>query len=134
MAELARRTVDLGIRLGTWIVALLTAANTLWFFGNCISAEFRMLRLDPHGYPGAWPSLRGGVFAALGPVATAGYLALAVLILLANARAIRRVVKREGAVPAHELAVFGRAYGMVLLALLAVVLARVVLGWVPVAG
>lgn len=64
MAELARRFVDLGIRLGTWIVALLTAANTLWFFGNCISAEFRMLRFDPHGYPvrgrrcGAAPSRR----------------------------------------------------------------------------
>lgn len=67
-------------------------------------------------------------------MATAGYLALAVLILVANARAIRRVVKREGAVPERELAVFGRAYGMVLLGLLAVVLARVVLGWVPVAG
>lgn len=129
-----RRLVDLGIRLGTWIVALLTAANTVWFLGNCVSSEFRMLRLDPHGYPGTWPSLRGGAFAALGPVATAGYFGLATLILIGNAQALSRVVKREGPVLERELAVFGRGYGLVLLGLLVVVLARVALGWVVVAG
>jgi len=134
MARWLRRFVDFGIRLGTWIVALLTAANTLWFLAGCVSAEFRMLRLSPHGFPGAWPSLRGGVFAVLGPLATAGYFALAALILIGNAKAMRALVRREGAVPERELALFGRRYGLVLLALLVVVLARVVLGWVPVAG
>ncbi|MBK7974164.1 MAG: hypothetical protein IPK07_13095 [Deltaproteobacteria bacterium] len=134
MARFVRRFVDLGIRLGTWIVAILTAVNIVWFLGNCVSAEVRMLRFDTHGFSGAWPSLRGGVFAALGPVATAGYFALAALILIGNGKALRRVLKREPPLPDRELAVFGRAYGLVLLGLFAVVLARVVLGWIPVAG
>lgn len=134
MSRWLRRFVDFGIRLGTWIVAILTSANTVWFLGNCVSSEFRMLRFDTHGYPGVWPSLRGGLFASLGPVATAGYFALAALILVGNAKVLRRVLKRELPVPDRELATFGRAYGLVLLGLFGVVLARVVLGWVPVAG